>query len=502
MPESKQRSNKIFKKVKTLLVRSLRHLKVSHYIVLALILGLGIFNGVTGLMPHIKQFQREQNIVKTFNQWWKDAGADQFKSVGLEPTQKIRDEEFQRYRERYLSQNQSYVIEERLQIMSQDYLEWWEVKGGKEAFLQAHNRMPDDKDYNRSLNEWLNKYTDQFVRYNMAYSPKWQHYERLATSWMLFPSVFSFLIFGFFFFFGFSMLRVRWKKMMIVGSTVALAVGGGALIDLLASTSFFNHYAQDRYMGMSLALAFILGATAFGPQKDTVSMRTRGIAIAGLFLDMIVNWFVNPGLFGAVAMLSPLLFGAGALAGIKVETRRKTQSEIAVENFRERMNQKTPANPMAERRAKTRGMIEEGFKAAKEGLNERAQQILSYVFTSLLQEHPVDTPLVKSLAERMTSPSLYIEVPSMQWLEWGEIAKSKNAPEAAILLLKKGLGIEKDATLARRALYILGEICVNNGIEQEDGIRRLQKVIEMNPNDILAMQAKRMLSLKEPGLDS
>ena len=87
----------------------------------------------------------------------------------------------------------------------------------------------------------------------------------------------------------------------------------------------------------------------------------------------------------------------------------------------------------------------------------------------------------------------YVEISSNQWLEWGEIAKAKNAPKAAVKLLKKGLSLEKDRNFARRALFILGETCIRNKIELEDGKKRLQKVIEMNGNDILAKQAQKIL---------
>ena len=65
------------------------------------------------------------------------------------------------------------------------------------------------------------------------------------------------------------------------------------------------------------------------------------------------------------------------------------------------------------------------------------------------------------------------------------------------MLLKKGLSIEKDANFARRALFILGEVCVNSDIEREDGLHRLEKVIAMNPNDMLAKQAQRLLDTKQ-----
>ena len=127
----------------------------------------------------------------------------------------------------------------------------------------------------------------------------------------------------------------------------------------------------------------------------------------------------------------------------------------------------------------------------------QAKRQLTQAMTQLLQEHPIDGALVKSRAERMTSPTLYIELMSNQWLEWGEIAKAKNSPEAAILFLIKGLFREKDKNFARRALYVLGEICVTNNIETEDGINRLKKVIEMNGNDMIAKQAQKILDSRK-----
>lgn len=480
------------------LEKGFRQLKPFHLVVLAVILGLGIFNAVTGLSPQIKQFNRERNISKTFDLWWKDAGAEQFRSVGLEPTEKIKAEEFASYREKYLSQNQSLIIEEQVESMRSEFREWWEVLGGKESYMREHGRFPTEEDFRRELDAKIYKHTDQFYRYNMAYIPKYGKYERLATSWMLFPSAASFLIFAGFFFFAMVQLKDRWNLYIIVGFTALFATCGGIPVDILCGTSFFDHYAGERYMGMSLALCFLMGATSFAPQKELVSQKVTGIAVAGLLLDMIVNWFVNPGIFGAVTILSPICFGLGALAGLKIETRRKSLEEIKEETLAQRLRENANRNPLAEHKAKTRSMIDQGFNLLKEGLDESAQRLLSLGLTSLLQEHPVDTAAVKNLVTRMTSPAIYINISSNQWLEWGEIAKTKNSPEAAILLLKKGLSLEKDANFARRALYTLGEICVNSNIEKEDGLKRLRKVIEMNGNDMLAKQANRMLEIHAP----
>ncbi len=496
MPQNRFKT--LLKAAKRRLSPVLRKLSISHYVVLALILGLGIFNAATGLNPLIKQHHREKNIVKTFNQWWKDAGADQFRLVGLEPTEQIKSEEFERYREKYLSQNPSFIIEDRVQEMRKNYRNWWELEGGKDAYMQEHNNFsPTEQDYQNELDKWIDKYTDKFARYNMAYVPKQGRYERLFTSWMLFPNAINYLLFAGFFFFAFVHLHPRWKFYIIAGLAASSVLVGGILVDILCSTSFFDHYATERYMGMSLALCFMLGATAFAPRKEMVPQSVLAASIIGLFLDMITNWFVNPGIFGAVALLSPALFGLGALAGLKIETRRKTKDEMQAEAFEARMRDNASSNPMAERKAKTRKQIEEGFKVLKAGEMENAQRMLSQSLTSLLQEHPVDSEAVRALVARLTGPGCFIDFSSNQWLEWGEIAKAKNSPDAAIMLLKKGLSIEKDANFARRALFILGEVCVNSDIEREDGLHRLEKVIAMNPNDMLAKQAQRLLDTKQ-----
>jgi tetratricopeptide (TPR) repeat protein len=377
--------------------------------------------------------------------------------------------------------------------MKKDFREWWEIKGGKEAFAEEHKRYPNESDFRREQTKWINNYTDKFTRYNMAFVPKREQYGNLLTSWMLFPSVWSYLVFAVFFIFATVQLEKRWQWYILWGIVVGLALCGGIFVAILTGTSFFDHYDGERYMGMSLALVFLLGATAFAPRKDMVSTITSAVCFTGLILDMAINWFVNPGIFGAVTILSPVLFGAGAFAGTKIETRRKSKRELKQDVLNERARRVASRNPMAEMKAKTRSMIEAGFASAKLGQFDQAQRQLTQAMTQLLQEHPVDGALVKSLAERMTSPTLYIELMSNQWLEWGEIAKAKNSPEAAILLLKKGLSREKDKNFARRALYVLGETCITNKIEIEDGVKRLQKVIEMNGNDMIAKQAQKIL---------
>ena len=280
--------------LKKSLVFFLKKVKPIHYLTFVIIIGIGIFNAITGVMPLINQYRYESGIEESFNQWWEETGAEQFRSVGLEPTEKIRNEEFDQFRERALAQKPSYKVEDRIEIMKKDFREWWETKGGKEAFIEKHNRYPGEADFKHELDQWIDNYTDKFTRYHMAFIPKKGDYDRLLTSWMLFPSVWSFLVFAIFFVFATIQLERRWQWYILWGSIAALALFGGVLVSILTGTSFFDHYDGERYMGMSIALTFLLGATAFAPRKDMVSSPVSALCFTGLVLDMGINWFINP----------------------------------------------------------------------------------------------------------------------------------------------------------------------------------------------------------------
>ena len=47
--------------------------------------------------------------------------------------------------------------------------------------------------------------------------------------------------------------------------------------------------------------------------------------------------------------------------------------------------------------------------------------------------------------------------------------------------------------MARKALFTIGEIRVSQNLNPEEGIKRLQKVLELNNSDIFALQAKKLL---------
>ena len=472
-------------------------LKAHHYIVLGLMLAIGVFNAITALAPLINQHQRENNIEKIFDQWWKTEGAKQFEAVGLKADEKTRNEEFEQFRDRYLKENGTLVIEDRIEEMKKEFREWWEIKGGKEEFTKEHGYYPKERDFAREQQQWIKTYTDKHLRYRLAFVPGNGEYDKLLTSWILFPGILSFLIFAGFFFFAYYKLSDRWGVLPAVGISLGLILVGGVLVSVFTATSFFDHYAMERYMGCSVALCFMLGAVAFSPSNDKVSTLTKAVAIAGVALDVLTNWVVNGGIFGAVGLASIVAFGLGALTGSKIPRRLKTVQEHQADALAERLKKSAAANLLSARKAKNRALIDQGLDEANKAHYEAAQRTLSQALTALLQEHPIDSATVKKLADLMTSPSVFIEVPSAQWLEWGETAKSKTSLDSALVLLEKGLSLETNVTLARRALYNIGEIRVNRNWDLEQGVARLNKVLELGDGDILAMQARKMLAKAE-----
>ena len=237
----------------------------------------------------------------------------------------------------------------------------------------------------------------------------------------------------------------------------------------------------------------MLGATAFGRRKDSVPNAIRIAAFAGMAIDVVVNILVNGGIFGAVALASLMFFGLGIAGGINIPNRKRSIAELRAQVLEDRRRKSAAANQQSERRKKTRELINDGFREASSGAFPAARQLLGQAMAALLQEFPIDAETTTKLAERMASPSLYIDVPSEQWLEWGETAKAKNCFEAAIIMLEKGLTTEKNATLARRALYSIGEIRINRDMNPEEGCARLKKVLQLADNDIIAVQAKKLL---------
>lgn len=473
----------------------LKKIRVEHIIAILIIAGIGGFNLYTEFLPHYKQLQREKNIVVTFDKWWNEVGAQNFEAVGLTADEKLKQEEFNQYRERYLAQNPSYVVEDRLKEMPAEFRTWWETKGGKEEFIKEHNVYPTDRDYDKELRKWLKAYMNKYPRYALAFVPMDNNFGQLFTSWILFPSTLSFLIFAVLAFFSFVSLRKRWGTLATAGFFFGFAIIGGVLVQVLTFTSFFDHYSDMRYMGCSLALVFMLGANSLSLRKGEIPNIVVIVSVLGAMLDIFVNWKINSGIFNAVAVLSPVMFAFGCLAGVKMPERRKTQKEIAAEEGEERRRQMANTDTASASRAQNQKLFETGFAEAKAGRLDNANRILIQAVSAALQEYPVDRQRLKSVAEKIVSPDVFIEFPSMQWMEWGESAKGKNAPEAALVFLEKALKLEKKENNARRAIFNIGEIRVLCNLDREEGIRRLKQVIEMNGTDVLAAHAAKILQI-------
>ena len=480
-------------KMKARIKAFLKLFRVHHLVVFAAILGIGIFNAVTALTPEINQFFLERNITKSFDQWWDEEGAAQIKAVGLEPDETIRQEKYEDYRTRYLKQQHSYIVEDRLEEMRHEFREWWEIKGGKQQWIDSHgNNYPNEQIFEQEWKEWSKKFKDKHIRYRLAFIPADDEYERLFTCWMLFPSFVGFLLFALLFGFAYVKLSDRWGAAIVLGCFILLAIGGGFIVSLFTGTSFFDHYAGERYMGLSIALAFFMGAMAFGPNQEEIPLWAKILAFVGFIADVATNWIINSGIYGAVSIASLLIFGLGIFAGVKIPTRRKTLEEVKAEAAAERMEKVTHSSPTDQKR-KTRAIIDSGLREANQGQYEKALPLLNQGMTALLQEPTADIDAINSLAEKMTDKNMYIDIKNTQWTEWGKSAKMKKVYDAALLMLEKGLKGETSGTYARRCLYDIGEIRVTQNILKEEGIARLQKVISLGDGDILALQAKKLL---------
>ena len=202
-----------------------------------------------------------------------------------------------------------------------------------------------------------------------------------------------------------------------------------------------------------------------------------------LFGSMAIDWFLNPGIFNAVAVESPFFFALGGLAGYFMPHRAEGNTKQVVTEQRPEETE-SPSE-------RTRKMISKGLEAANNGENENAARLLQYGLTALLQEEPVKFQEVKDAVNRIAA--CYAEIPSTQWLEWGAIAKQKKIPEAAITLFEKGIAKETDAKLLRRAHFDIGELRIQTKSDVNAAMEHLTKVIKENDSDTLAEQSKKLM---------
>ena len=469
------------KKILSILFAPFKVFKFHHYLTLIALVAIGFFNFNTTLNPTIQQLRQEKDIIQSFDKWWNEERAEEFKRVGLTPDKNIKKQEFENFKERYRVENPTPIIEERIEQMKGEFLDWWENQGGKEQYAAEHKSYPNDKQFEQERNKWINNYTDKFIRYRWAYIPSRGNTESWLTCSLLIPSLWSYIFFVIFFMFALMQLEKRWNALYVYAYAIVVAIISGVFVDLLVNTSFFNQFASGRYMGVSLMLCFLLGANTFDREKDSIPSYVCKISEVALVISMAIDWFLNPGIFNAVAAESPIFFALGGVAGYYMPHRKR---DLSTETRHGNVETTTPGE-------RTRKMISKGLEAANNGETENAARLLQYGLTSLLQEEPIKAQDVKDVVNRIAGS--YIEVPSTQWIEWGTTAKQKGIPEAAITLLEKGVAKETDAGLVRRARFDIGALRIQTKYDVNVAMEYLSKVIEEKDDDKMAEDAKKLM---------
>jgi len=469
------------KKILSILLAPFRVFKFHHYLTLIALVAIGVFNFNTTLNPTIQQLRQEKDLHQSFDKWWNEERAEEFKRVGLTPDKNTKKQEFELYKERYRVENPTPIIEDRIEEMKGEFLDWWENQGGKEQYAAEHKSYPTDKQFEEERNKWINNYTDKFIRYRWAYIPSRGNTESWLTCSLLLPSAWSYIFFVIFFMFALMQLEKRWNTLYVYAYAIVVAIISGFFVDLLVNTSFFNQFASGRYMGVSLMLCFLFGANTFDREKDAIPSYVCKISEFALVISMAIDWFLNPGIFNAVAAESPIFFALGGVAGYYMPHR---STKPSTQNRRENAETVSPGE-------RTRKMISKGLEAANNGETENAARLLQYGLTSLLQEEPIKAQDVRDSVNRIVG--CYIEVPSTQWIEWGTIAKQKGVPEAAIVLLEKGIAKETDAGILRRARFDIGELRIQSKLDVNVAMEYLSKVLEDNAEDKLAEDAKKLM---------
>ena len=251
------------------------------------------------------------------------------------------------------------------------------------------------------------------------------------------------------------------------------------------SLSYFDRYAYMPYMGMSLSMAMLLGIAAFGPKNDVSKLSTAG-AILTLAVDVLTNWNANPNLYGWVAILEIAFFGIGAFLGFKVPRLTggsvKSKKSVVIEEV--------AVNP----KVRTREDLKEALDLANKAEYEHASLILSKSFIQLLRENPLDIPTIEKTVESMLYPHFFFTMPGLMWMSWEAEAAKKKLPRIAIDLYEKGASIEQDTKNRRRGLFCAADLRLREHLEEDKGREELEKVIQMDSDDILAAEARKLLA--------
>lgn len=445
------------------------------------VIALAVINLAVQCAPSIKEWSRERKAVAHFDKYWQTEGAKTFRDVGVEPTDKIYKEELDSYLKKFHAANQPLVPEKRIEKMEREFREWWETSG-KRSYA-ANEVSPDEKLYQKELKRYIQGYTKNVLKFQMTYIPESSGIASLLTSWILFPSAISFLLFAGGFFLAMISLEKRWGFLQAGIFLAAGTLVSNFVFAATLSITYFERYGNTPFMGMSLSLAMLLGCAAFGPKRE-IPKFTPYAAILIILADILVNWNFNPNLYGLVAILDIPFFGIGALLGFKVP--RLFCQKASPENDSKKIETIDPKKSL-------RKELDDAIDLANKAEYEHAAQILSEKFGKLFRENPLDTDTIGKTVEAMLYPHFFFPIPGMQWISWGSEAQKKNLPKIAVQLFEKGASLEEDGKVKRRALFYAGELRMRCHLDEKTGRDELEQVVQMDPTDILATEAKKLL---------
>lgn len=439
--------------------------------------------------PSWQESRRLSHQKSLFQDYWEQEGAAKFQAVGLSPTNELYNEELNAYLDKYKEKNPSLVPEKRIQEMKIEFREWWETGGSKSFAVQ--NMVPDKKLYQKEETKLIKSYTDTKLIYMLKLNTNEPEISQVLFQWLLFPNLWIFLLQSISLLFVANFIENRFGKCIGILLLFASQILGNVFLLGLSQTSFFANN-NESYVGLAFGIAFILGCIC---RNYAGKMAEKTILIPAsilLLFGLLLYWFTCSKIYVAVIILSIVFFIGGTFAGKYIPFPKKSKKESEREKKLEKAN--APKQNFAEQKKKnTRAKLDEGFSCAMRGDFTLAGKYLGEAMHSLLLEADVDQETITDIAKKIVNPSLYIEISSIQWLEWGTSAYQKKLYEAAILFLEKSLVSEKDERMARKALFLIGEIRVSQSMIPEEGIKRLEKVIELNNTDIFAIQAKKII---------
>ena len=450
-----------------------------------LVLALGALNLKIQYGPVMAENSRHEKAEKAFNQFWETEGAENFRKVGVEPTEKIYQEELADYMKKFEANNPTLIPEKRIAQMKEEFREWWE-RAGKKSYA-ANEIAPDENLYQKELKRYIHGYTKDIAFYQLVYIPETSSVAALFTSWFLFPGVASFLLFALAFLFAMKMLEKRWGYAQTLLFFVVGIFFSGFIFAGTLSLTYFVRYAETPFTGMSLSIALLLGMAAFGPKRE-VPKAASFIAIFILALDVFVNWNANPDLYGWVSILEIPFFALGALLG------KKVPKIIDLHKKSSKKNSKAEESVVkVDPRKVLRNELKDAIDLANKAEYDHASQIFAQKFGQLFRENPLDAETIEKVADAMLYPHFFFTIPGIQWMAWGSEAEKKGLSQIAVNLFEKGVSVEKDPKIRRRGLFYAGDLRLRMHLYEEKAKSELEEVLQLDSTDILANEVHKLL---------